>query len=90
MDDQLTDLLLELIDNSPRPLDTKSIEEILKNNVEVKGEGKETIKTITRTKIITRLNDLTRDGKIKSDKVGGGRGTLIWWSVKLQLDETDV
>ena len=71
MGDTLQNEILELLNNSDEPLETKEIEEKLK--VKVKKE------TVTRTKIFSRLNILRGEGKIKAKFIGPGKGVWIWW-----------
>jgi len=39
----------------------------------------EHLKDVSRTMILYRLYDLRGQGLIKGKKVGGGKGTWIWW-----------
>lgn len=63
--DKLSEKILDIINKSEEPLETKEIEEILKNS--------------TRVKTLYRLNLLRGDGLIKGKPVGSGKGTWIWW-----------
>lgn len=58
--------IVELLQNSSEPLETKEIQTALKNS--------------TRVKILYRLNLLRGDGVIKGKPVGSGKGAWIWWS----------
>ncbi len=69
MDDKISNIILETIENSVEPLETKEIQE----QVERK------IKELTRTKLFYRLNMLRGDGLIKGKFVGPGKGVWIWW-----------
>ena len=64
--DSVSDSILNLIRKASEPLETKEIENILKN--------------VTRTKILYRLNNLRGEGKIRGKPVGSGKGTWIWWA----------
>lgn len=69
MQDSLTNLALEIIENSDDVLETKEIQEKVENS----------IKDVTRTKIFARLNNLRGEGLIKGKFVGPGKGVWIWW-----------
>jgi len=69
--DSLKEKILEIILSSSEPLETKEIEEKLKEKI--------TSETITRTKVFYRLNILRGDGVIKGKFVGSGKGVWIWW-----------
>ena len=71
--DSLKEKILEIILSSSEPLETKEIEEKLKEKI--------TSETITRTKVFYRLNILRGDGVIKGKFVGSGKGVWIWWRV---------
>ena len=66
--DKLQDSILNIINTSQEPLETKEIEQQLKQE--------------TRTKILYRLNNLRGLGHIKGKAVGPGKGTWIWWTGK--------
>jgi len=72
--DNLRDEILKLLKNSDEPLETKEIEDKLKDKI--KGES------VTRTKVFYRLNLLRGEGKVKGKFIGPGKGVWIWW-VKL-------
>ncbi len=63
--DKESESILKVIKESKEPLETKEIEEKMKN--------------ITRTMIFYRLNNLRGDGLIRGKQVGSGKGTWIWW-----------
>jgi len=63
--DKAGEKVLEILKESSEPLETKEIEEIMKN--------------VTRAKLIYRLNNLRGEGLIKGKVVGSGKGTWIWW-----------
>jgi len=63
--DKTIETILEVINNSSEPLETKEIEEKLSEE--------------TRAKILYRLRDLQGRGLIKGKMVGAGKGTWIWW-----------
>ena len=63
--DKISDKILEILKKTEEPLETKEIEDILKN--------------VTRIKVLYRLNILRGDGVIKGKPVGSGKGTWIWW-----------
>ena len=58
--------ILNLIERDKEPLETKDIQEKLKD--------------MTRTKILYRLLNLRAEQKIKGKQVGSGKGTWIWWN----------
>ena len=66
--DLISKKIVDLLRQTDEPLETKEIEDILKNT--------------TRTKILYRLNYLRGDGAIKGKVVGSGKGTWIWWYSK--------
>ncbi len=63
--DKISDKILEILKKAEEPLETKEIEDILKD--------------VTRIKVLYRLNILRGDGTIKGKPVGSGKGTWIWW-----------
>lgn len=65
--DNISDSILDIINKSEEPLETREIGEKLKK--------------ITRTKIIYRLNNLRGSGLIKGKFVGSGKGVWIWWKL---------
>ena len=69
MDDEISKVLLKVINNSEEPLKTKEVEEVVSK----------TLKGITRTKLFYRLTMLRAEGLIKGKFVGPGKGVWIWW-----------
>ena len=69
--DKLINQILQVINSSSEPLETKEIEEKLKEKI--------TSETITRTKVFYRLNILRGDSVIKGKFIGSGKGVWIWW-----------
>jgi len=69
MNDEISKVLLKVINNSEEPLETKEVEELV---------GK-TLKGVTRTKLFYRLTMLRAEGLIKGKFVGPGKGVWIWW-----------
>ena len=63
--DKASEKIMEIIDKNNEPLETKEIEEAVKN--------------VTRAKLFYRLSNLRGDGLIKGKIVGSGKGTWIWW-----------
>ena len=63
--DSISKKIVEIINKADEPLETKEVEDILK--------------TVTRIKVLYRLNLLRGDGLIKGKPVGSGKGTWIWW-----------
>lgn len=76
-EDTITEKILQLVRDSAEPLETKEIEEGLK--AQEKLPKKVTGETVTRVKVLYRLNMLRGDGLIKGKPVGSGKGTWIWW-----------
>jgi len=70
--DKTSTKILNLLQESEEPLETKEIETLL---IETR------LKDITRIKVLYRLNLLRGDGKIKGKPVGSGKGTWIWWGI---------
>ncbi|MEM3587101.1 MAG: hypothetical protein QXO71_07275 [Candidatus Jordarchaeaceae archaeon] len=69
MDDELSRVVLKVINNVNEPLETKEVEELV-------GE---VLKGVTRTKLFYRLTMLRAEGLIKGKFVGPGKGVWIWW-----------
>ncbi len=63
--DKASEKVVGILKDSLEPLETKEIEEVMKN--------------ITRAKLMYRLSNLRGDGLIKGKVVGSGKGTWIWW-----------
>lgn len=76
-EDKVTEKIFQLVQDSVEPLETKEIEEQL--NIQEKQPKKGIGETVTRVKILYRLNMLRGDGLIKGKPVGSGKGTWIWW-----------
>ena len=74
-EDSISEAILEYIQSSDEPLETKEIEEKLQEKKEILKK-----ETITRTKVFYRLNILRAEQKIKGKFVGSGKGVWIWWS----------
>ena len=64
-EDTISKKIIEILKKADNPLETREIEEILKD--------------VTRIKVFYRLNLLRGDGLIKGKPVGSGKGTWIWW-----------
>ncbi len=73
MNDEISKVLLKVINNSEEPLETKEVEKLV---------GK-TLKGVTRTKLFYRLTMLRAEGLIKGKFVGPGKGVWIWWKNNL-------
>lgn len=73
MEDAISNEILNLLNNSDEPLETKKIEEKLKDKIKKES--------VTRTKIFYRLNLLRGEGKIKGKFTGPGKGVWIWWRI---------
>ena len=73
MEDMMQDKILELLNSSDEPLETKEIGEKLKEKIKKES--------VTRTKIFYRLNILRGEGKIKGKFTGPGKGVWIWWRI---------
>ena len=71
MIDKIYDEILNVINDSDEPLETKEIQRRL--------GGKVRRTNITRTKVFYRLNVLRGEGKIKGKFAGPGKGVWIWW-----------
>ena len=63
--DKTTETILNIINSSDEPFETKEIEAKIPKE--------------TRIKIIYRLKDLRGERLINGKKVGAGKGTWIWW-----------
>jgi len=75
MDNLISNQILELINSSDEPLETKEIEEKIKDKI--KHE------TVTRIYLFYRLNNLRGEGLIKGKFIGSGKGVWVWWGSKL-------
>ena len=69
MEDELSKVLLKIINEADEPLETKEVEERAKKFVEA----------ATRTKVFHRLSNLRGEGQIKGKFMGPGKGVWIWW-----------
>jgi len=69
MKDELSDLILEVINKAKSPLETKEI------YGKLNGKGS----SVSRSKIIYRLSNLRGEGEIEGKQVGSGKGVWIWW-----------
>lgn len=69
MKDEISKVVLSIINNSEEPLETKEIEKL----------ARAMLKDITRTKLFYRLTMLRAEGEIKGKFIGPGRGVWIWW-----------
>lgn len=63
--DAISQEIIQLVNQSTEPLETKEIEVKLPSS--------------SRTKIFYRLRELRGDGLIRGKMVGAGKGTWIWW-----------
>lgn len=84
-EDTITEKILSLITAAVEPLETKEIEEQLRiqEKIQEKQPKKAIVETVTRVKVLYRLNLLRGDGLIKGKPVGSGKGTWIWWRGEL-------
>lgn len=71
MEDKILIRILEIINQSDQPLETKELLEPLAEKLKKE--------TVTRTKLFYRLTLLRGEGKIKGKFVGPGKGVWIWW-----------
>lgn len=69
MEDEISKIILKVVNNSEEPLETKEVEEL----------AKKSLKNVTRTKLFYRLTMLRAEGLIKGKFVGPGKGVWIWW-----------
>jgi repressor of nif and glnA expression len=67
MDDQVSNMILKIIDSAGEPLQTTEI--IAK------------LRKTSRSVIVYRLNMLRGEGKIKGKSIGAGKGNWIWWKI---------
>ena len=72
MQDSMLDEILNILNSANEPLETKEIEEKLKETARDE--------TVTRIKIFYRLNLLRGESKSKGKFTGPGKGVWIWWS----------
>jgi hypothetical protein len=71
--DELSKLILEIIRTSSQPLETKEIELALKSITSEES-------SVSRSKIVYRLQNLRGEGLIRGKFVGPGKGVWIWYS----------
>ena len=69
MEDDLSKILLRVINEAPEPLETKEVEK----------RASEFVGGVTRTKVYPRLSNLRGGGVIKGKFIGPERGVWIWW-----------
>jgi len=69
MEDQISELILKMINIAKSPLETKEVQRTL--------NGK--MPNVSRSKILYRLNNLRGEGEIEGKYVGSGKGVWIWW-----------
>lgn len=69
MQDKISELALEIIEDADDVLETKELEQKIAIS----------IKNITRTKLFSRLTNLRGSGLIRGKFVGPGKGVWIWW-----------
>jgi len=67
--DDIMEEILQIINDSMAPLETKEVFE------RVKAE----MNYVSRSKLMYRLNMLRGDGEIQGKSVGSGKGVWIWW-----------
>jgi len=63
--DKISNRIVEILEKTDEPLETREIELILKD--------------VSRIKVLYRLNNLRGDGIIKGKAIGSGKGAWIWW-----------
>lgn len=73
MEDELSRVLLKIINETDEPMETKEVQE----------RAKESIADATRTKVYHRLSNLRGEGRIKGKFVGPGKGVWIWWKKEM-------
>ena len=69
MEDELSKVLLKVINEADEPLETKEVEE---------HAGRLT-EGVTRIKVFLRLSNLRGEGLIRGKFIGPGKGVWIWW-----------
>lgn len=67
--EKLSEVALKVINEAKEPLETKEVEE----------KVKEIVPDVTRTKLFYRLSNLRGEGLIKGKFLGPGKGVWIWW-----------
>ena len=68
--DSISKKILNILNSSKEPFETKEIESFLKG--------------ISHVKILYRLNLLRGDGLIRGKAVGSGKGSWIWWGINFK------
>jgi repressor of nif and glnA expression len=70
MDDEISELIIEKVNKSNQPLETK----------EILDYANEKFKNITHSIILYRLMNLRGDGEINGKRISAGaKGVWIWW-----------
>jgi len=77
MQDVIVKTVLELIENSDEVYETKEIQ------MKVSGSLKDV--SVTRVKLMYRLNNLRGDGLINGKMLGAGKGVWIWWKKEKEI-----
>ena len=67
--DDISRAILNVINNTNSPMETKEIE----------AEARKAVKDVTRTKLFYRLNNLRGEGLVRGKFIGPGKGVWIWW-----------
>jgi len=67
--DNVAEEVLRVVRIAGEPLETKEVEERVRS----------TIKDVSRSKMLYRLQNLRAEGVIKGKFVGPGKGVWIWW-----------
>lgn len=67
--DSIKRAILEVINESSEPLETKEVQELVEQKIGV----------VTRTKLFYRLMTMRGDASLKGKFVGPGKGVWIWW-----------
>jgi len=70
--DEIKSKIVNIVNQSNEPLETKEIEEKIKKSI---GD-------VSRSKLMYRLNDLRGEGQIYGKYVGSGKGAWIWWKMR--------
>lgn len=71
MEDRIIEGILDILERTSEPLETKEIEEKLAEFIKKES--------VTRTKVFYRLTLLRGEGKLKGKFAGPGKGVWIWW-----------
>lgn len=67
--DNITNCILQILDNAHTPLETREVEERVT----------QLVPSSTRALVFKRLTNLRGDQAIRGTTVGSGKGTWIWW-----------